>query len=336
MASLGAAGAAVSASSVPAVLEWGMDAIRLIQGNRPEALTAAAETVTNLGSPAAYIVLTAFFYWCVDERKAFRAGLVLFLSNGVNGALKTAFRVPRPFILDPTINLIGETGYSLPSGHSQNAAAFWPSLLLGAGRGALGRSPAASGESRKIAAGSAALAALALPLLIGMSRVYLGVHYPTDVLLGWLLGGIIAASAIKAEPFVRRLAANAPAASSKTLPYALAAGGAVLLNALGGSDGSMGGVFFGFASGKAWLDSMEGKAGRFSAAEGTPLRKGARLVLGLAVLAGLYLGLKALFPGPAAPSAALFRFVRYGACGFWAAGLAPFIFLKSGLSRSGR
>lgn len=337
--------AAQEAANNSAILEWGLQAIRAFQGSRPALLTAAAKVVTNLGSSAAYIVITAFMYWCVNERRAFRAGLTLFISNGINIGLKGWIREPRPYTLDPTINLAWEPTFSFPSGHSQNAAAFWPALLgtIPDTADAPKRSKGSRSHSR-----SAAAAFFALPFLIGLSRIYLGVHYPTDVLAGWAIGALIAAVSLLAVPrFINflietplqpiaglrtsyRNRAEVEPRTRTTLTLALAALGAVALNALGGDDTSMGGVLFGFAAGPTLFPV------NFRAAEGTVIKKGARLAVGLLGLGLIYFGLKLLFPGEGSSLYRLARFARYGLCGFWASGLAPWLFVRTGLSRSGQ
>lgn len=373
-----AAIAALTNGNIPEILEWGLRAIRAMQGTQPEWLTRAARAVTSLGDPLAYIPIIAFVYWCVDERRAYRAALTLFISNGLNIAIKGAFRLPRPFILDPSINLVPETGYAFPSGHSQNSAAFWPTLFLGTRStvSALGSSTGAGTPSKRQTPANrnparlvAFIAAFALPLLIGLSRSYLGVHYPTDVLGGWAIGAILAVIATLAFPAMARAFRQSELTairaireswaswrersghSSATWPIALAATGAFILNAINGEDSSMGGALFGFAAGPAFLAATIRESGKarepgeteavngkrvFNGSEGTPIKKGARFIAGLLVLALLYFGLKAVLPGEGSSWYRLARFARYALCGFWTSGLAPLAFIKLGLSRSGR
>ena len=85
-------------------------------------------------------------------------------------------------------------GYAFPSGHSATAVALYGALALIVAR---------HGDAR--ARRAAIAAAVALSVLVGVTRVYLGVHYPTDVLAGWLLGGAVLAVAW-------RLAVTPPAA----------------------------------------------------------------------------------------------------------------------------
>lgn len=339
------AGTALADGTAPALLEWGLQVIRAFQGSRPALLTFLARAVTEIGNPLTYIFLTAFTYWCVDERRAFRAGVVLFVSNGLNIALKNGIHEPRPYAFDPSINLVWEPSFSFPSGHSQNAAAFWPVLIGVKPRFNEGLLRA---EKPKNGRNAGAVLFLCIPFLIGLSRVYLGVHYPTDVLGGWAIGAVIAAVGLLAVPrflvflgetdmptiralresYRQRVAAVPRSAATARL--ALAALGAAALNALGGDDTSMGGALFGFAAGPALVPSL------FRAAEGGTAKKGARLAAGLVGLGFLYFGLKVLLPGEGEPLYRLARFARYALCGFWTSGLAPWLFVRTGLSRSGQ
>jgi len=343
-----------ASAAIHPVHEWGISVIRAIQefGGRP--LELIAEAFSFVGGPAVYILIIAALYWCVDERKGYAVGLVLFVSNGVNIALKESFRVPRPFSHDPSIKLIDETGWSTPSGHSQNSAAFWPFLVFSPKRKSAGTETAAGtalpdGAKRAgLPPVAGVLAAVGLPLLIGLSRIALGVHYPTDVLAGWLAGAAISAAALFAVPALRRnpaalsladALARSAARSGKSMRsfrLSFAAAAALLLNAFSAGDASMGGMIFGFAAGRILLTDTGKSGARFSAAEGSFAKKTVRLALGLAGLGCIYVGLKFVFPGEGSRWYSLFRFVRYGLAGTWATWAAPRLFILIGLSRTDR
>jgi membrane-associated phospholipid phosphatase len=152
-----------SGGPLDAMYEWGLSVIRALQGAGNPAITILARGFTLLGDPIFYLIAIPVILWCVDERRGFKIGMAVFLSNGINVAIKRNLRVPRPFMVDPSVGIIGETGYSTPSGHAQNAAVLWP-LALGTWKG------------KRLGAGLRILLAIALPLCIGASRVYLGVH----------------------------------------------------------------------------------------------------------------------------------------------------------------
>ncbi len=93
--------------------------------------------------------------------------------------LKPVFARPRP---DLWPRLVGETGFSFPSGHALASAAFYPLLAR---------------ATLRLRRGAFFMIALGLPLFVGFGRLYLGVHWPSDVLAGWALGAAQAAVAIR-------------------------------------------------------------------------------------------------------------------------------------------
>jgi undecaprenyl-diphosphatase len=105
-------------------------------------------------------------------------GLVLASGLGamtINAALKAGYARARP-VLVPHLTEVADT--SFPSGHAMGSAAVYLSLGLLLARVL----------RRRIEKTYAIASAMLLTLLVGASRVYLGVHYPTDVLAGWLAG----------------------------------------------------------------------------------------------------------------------------------------------------
>jgi membrane-associated phospholipid phosphatase len=164
------------------ILQWGLDCIRLIQTHASPPLNFIMRIITELGSSYAYLILLPFIYWCVDEKKGVRLAAAILISAWVNIALKLLLDQPRPFFdgYDPSADILGikEGLGGFPSGHAQNSLVLW--III------------ASWVKKKRAYVIAAYAAVVFfCLLVGFSRVYLGVHFPTDVFGGWLLAGII-------------------------------------------------------------------------------------------------------------------------------------------------
>lgn len=114
------------------------------------------------------------------ERREALAWLVVgFTTLVLHLSLKPLFARPRP---DLWPRLVAETGFSFPSGHALASAALYPLL---------------AGITLALRRVGFVLVSVGLPLFVGFGRLYLGVHWPTDVLAGWTLGAAQAALAIR-------------------------------------------------------------------------------------------------------------------------------------------
>ena len=126
-----------------------------------------------LGEPLVYMLILGWLIWNGSKKKGFAFSFVLMFSVLVNFALKMIFRHPRPFQVVEGVDgkrLSTAGGYSFPSGHTQNAATFYFSLFARSGK--LWLLPVVT----------------VVVLMIGLSRLYLGVHWPQDVAAGLILG----------------------------------------------------------------------------------------------------------------------------------------------------
>ncbi len=149
---------------------WGAAVIVRLQSGASPALVAFFLAMTHLGD-GYYVLLALALYWCLDRRRSMQLVTLYAFSLALNAGIKVLFASPRPFEAFPeVIARVSASGYSFPSGHAQLAAAF------GGGIAWLYRRPWATAM------------AIALALVIAMSRVWLGVHYPHDVAAGLLLG----------------------------------------------------------------------------------------------------------------------------------------------------
>ena len=159
--------------SVQEILNWGIDVIRILQLFTADFFVLFMKGITLLGNETAYLIMMPFVLWCVDFRTGARTGVVFLLSAYLNFFFKDMLAQPRPFILEPGLNLIEASGYGLPSGHAQGSLVFFGMLAL---------------LMRKR---WFTVFAFFLILLLSFSRVYLGVHFPTYILGGWFLGSCL-------------------------------------------------------------------------------------------------------------------------------------------------
>ena len=174
-----------------------MEIIVALQSLSNPLLDAVALALTQLGSENAYILFLLVAYLAIDARAGRLLGVALLGGYYLNQVAKEAFDTARPYVVDPTLlrsEAAGHTapGPAFPSGHAQLAATFWGLTALLARR-------------RWVTASAASLI-----VLIATTRVYLGVHWPIDVLAGLLLGVVVAALAVLAASWRPRI----PRASS--------------------------------------------------------------------------------------------------------------------------
>ena len=155
-----------------------MEFLYLLEKIRLPGLNELMLAITTLGEETAFLVIGLIVFWCVDKRKGYYIMSVGFLGTMVNQVLKLTFRIPRPWILDPNFTILEQareaaTGYSFPSGHTQTAVGTFGSI--------------AAFSQRK---GMRAVC-ITLAILVGFSRMYVGVHTPADVLVGSLCALIL-------------------------------------------------------------------------------------------------------------------------------------------------
>ena len=187
-----------------------MEIIRSIQSLASPELDSVALVITNLGSEYAYIALLLVGYLAVDSRFVRLLGISFCLGFYLNFVLKALFDTPRPFVNHPELLRGAEAeatslGEAFPSGHAQSSFTFW--LFW------------AWFLRRRWFWGVAIL----LVFLISLSRVYLGVHYPIDILGGWFFGALVIATAVYLSGHLRLSSLSRPwlFALGIALPFAL-------------------------------------------------------------------------------------------------------------------
>jgi len=287
--------------------------------------------ITAVGYEQFFVLLLPTVYWCFDQMIGVRVGIIFLMGNTVNSFFKLLFHNPRPYWISDSVKAYShETSFGLPSGHAQTAATVWGWL-------------ACEVKKRWFT-----VVALILTFLIGLSRLYLGVHFLSDVLLGWLIGGLLVwAFSACHKKVVRWL--NDRSLWTK-LGLVLASGlvmiGLILLahwlsrgwvidNAWVERAGevdpmniegifTLSGTWVGMLGGYVILTETKGN---FLAGEGG-WRRLVRFLVGLAGVLVLYLGLGQLFPDNGDLVSYLLRLLRYTLIGVWVSWLGPIFFEK--------
>ncbi|HYE82965.1 MAG TPA: phosphatase PAP2 family protein [Clostridia bacterium] len=151
-----------------------MELIKLIQTFSNPFLDMFFQLVTMVGEDTFFIFVTAIIYWCIDKELGYKLGFATLTSAALNCGIKYFFKIPRP-IGEPGIRSLRvhtAEGYSFPSGHTQNTTTLWTFFMLQFRR------------SWIYAVG------VVMIFMVGLSRLYLGVHTPADVLGGMIIGVI--------------------------------------------------------------------------------------------------------------------------------------------------
>ncbi|MGK5092697.1 phosphatase PAP2 family protein [Deltaproteobacteria bacterium TL4] len=154
-----------------------------IQQFRQPLLNYFFTAITSMGSTAGYIVFLTLCYWSYHKKQGQSLAFLVLFSGIINLVIKEVFQIPRPY--DPAIqtllfpgtpllvSLDFEATYSFLSGHTQGSVVLWGFLVI------------------KMKQTALRIIALLLILLIPFSRLYLGVHFPQDILGGYVVGGVI-------------------------------------------------------------------------------------------------------------------------------------------------
>ena len=149
-----------------------------LESIRNPVMNAVMLAVTYFGSEWLFIAAAIIVYWCVSKKYGYYLMATGMIGTTICQVLKISFQVPRPWIRDPAFTpveaaLSGARDYSFPSGHTQNVTS-----VLG-------------GVARFTGKKAVRIVCIVLVVLVAFSRMYLGVHYPTDVAAGLICGLIL-------------------------------------------------------------------------------------------------------------------------------------------------
>ena len=270
--------------------------------------------ITELGSVYFYVALIAIGFWAVDKRASMLTAFVLIVSVVSNYWLKVTFRNPRP----PSTNWLpgaDASNYSLPSGHAQNSTTLWGWLGI------------------KIKSWWMAVLSAVLMVLIGLSRIYIGVHWLGDVLLGWAVGLLLLIVLWRLEEPTRSVLSKY---NPNILYLGLAVFGLVAMvltellspvTIVGLEDnfGANGGLIIGLAIGLA----LESRYVNFETTPkyGEKWRAALRVIIGLILVFVIMFGLSPILPA----DVYWLRAIRYALGAIFVAFVWPFLFKRLSL-----
>ena len=148
-----------------------MEILYMLEKIRIPVLNELMLAVTTLGEETAFLALALVFFWCIDKRRGYLLMAVGFAGTILNQFAKLVFRVPRPWVLDEDFTILEQAreaagGYSFPSGHTQFAVGTFGSIC--------------ATDKHKWIKGIC----IAIMILVPFSRMYVGVHTLSDVLVG--------------------------------------------------------------------------------------------------------------------------------------------------------
>jgi membrane-associated phospholipid phosphatase len=321
-------------------LEWGIPVITWLQG-LGDWLIAPMRIITFLGNEEFLLILLPTILWCFDVGLGFRVGFIFIFSGSLSTTLKLLFGTPRPYWVSKEVSALSTaTGFGVPSGHSLSSIAVYGRIAIGIG------------------ARWTYLVFGTLIALIALSRMFLAVHFPTDVLVGLLVGGVLLILFVRLEKPLSRRLRRMPL--SQQIVLAVTASLVLIGLGLGVSAATAGrsvplewvetaaiaapeaepiepqslkdilaaaGALLGIGVGGTLLVSWD----RFDP-RGPWSKRVTRYFVGIIGIVALYFGLKHIFPSGETLLAQFLRYIRYAVVGFWAAYLAPRLFVALDLA----
>lgn len=152
--------------------EFNIKIIKLFQSFNNPFLDNFFTLITITGEEYFLILLLTYIFWCKNKKFGYKIGMAILSGTLINISFKEMFKVPRPFNEGGIRTLRAETatGYSFPSGHTQGGSLFWTSIMV------------------HVKNNIFYIIGIVMITLVGISRLYLGVHRPADVVIAIFLG----------------------------------------------------------------------------------------------------------------------------------------------------
>jgi membrane-associated phospholipid phosphatase len=316
------------------ILDSGLEAVVWLQTNYPQ-LEQFMLIISQIGQFEFYLAVLPFVYWSVNKQFGLTVTYLLAVADLASASFKHPLRGPRPYWFDPALGLSSEESYGLPSGHALTVTVAYGYL-------------AAWAQRRWVWI----LCSLMIFFMI-LSRVYLGVHFVHDVIVGFLLGALILIAYFLwrhywAESFKKRIMGQKLLAAV-ILPLGIGLLYLVALALVGAPNEQVAWAAELTTAERTSIDNMatavatllglgigfvlESSRVRFLT-DGPLLKRLLRYVIGIIGVLLIWRGLGAIFPRDPLWLAVPLRMVRYLLLGLWAAYYAPAVFVRLGLANA--
>ncbi|PKL18002.1 MAG: phospholipid phosphatase [Spirochaetae bacterium HGW-Spirochaetae-5] len=274
-----------------------METLLFIQSFKTPFLDKLFQYITMLGEENFFILIACWFIWCGDKIAGRRVGWIFLSGSILNGALKDIFHISRPIGNENIVSLRTETagGYSFPSGHTQGTTMFWAGVMK------IFRKPALY------------IAGSIIILLVALSRMYLGVHWPQDVIGGIVFGiiWVFIADYIWCRFEIAKSIYKIGIAVAIMVLCTFLFKEDHIVKSAGAATGFLIGIF------------LEDKYIKHISSDRI-ISTLIKMIFGLAVLFAIMAGVKMLLP-----DMVLFKGIRYAMIGFWITFGAPYVFKQA-------
>ncbi len=290
-----------------------MGILQFFQGIRSPILNTIFLIFTISTELPVIVLFTAFIYWCLNKKYGQKILFSLIGNITLNTGIKEFFKAPRPIGIKgiESMRVSTATGYSFPSGHTQTATSFWVSII------------------NIFKKNWVTILGVVMILGVGLSRLYLAVHWPIDVLCGWIFGIIFTILFGKIFDYVDK--------NKKYWVLLLTLVPFILSIFLLNSEtyikvfGLLTGFVLGYIVEDKFIqfetgDNTKGKINfnsntKISNNKSKLIRNIYRFLIGIITLGAMYLGLKYIMP-----SGDIFNYIRYAIVVFYGIAGVPAIF----------
>ena len=314
--------------------EFGIALIQSIQTLSP-ALDYPMHFFTFLGKIEFYMLFITIVYWVIDTQLGFRVFMILLSTDIIATGFKQLLHQPRPYWIGGVEGMGVETSYGIPSSHASDSLAVWSYIAYHV-------------KKRWVW-----ITTILLILFISFSRLYLGVHFPHDILFGWVIGLTVLYLFIKNEKdfssWISNKAINFQVGFAFGISLIFIVIGLLVKALITGSTDAqawsalstearslthyftLAGAFFGACAGYALM-----KVHAPFTVAGSGAQRAIRYLVGIAGVVAIMYGLDPLFsliePNDETVLGYILRYIRYGGTTFWVNFGAPWVFLKTKLA----